>query len=51
MQRQMELLGDILQIHVPGVNGVKRILGARIPIIKYSHVYTGVEIDVSVTNL
>ncbi|XP_014275726.1 poly(A) RNA polymerase, mitochondrial [Halyomorpha halys] len=50
-QRQMELLGDLLQVYVPGVTGVKRILGARVPIIKYSHDYTGVDIDISLTNL
>ncbi|CAH1401680.1 unnamed protein product [Nezara viridula] len=50
-QRQMELLGDLLQIYVPGVIGVKRILGARVPIIKYSHEFTGVDVDISLTNM
>lgn len=42
VQRQMELLGDLLQVYIPGAVGVKRILGARVPIVKYSHEFTGV---------
>lgn len=37
MQRQMESIGDLLQLFLPGVCHVRRILQARVPIIKYHH--------------
>lgn len=47
----METISDILQLFLPGVSHVRRILQARIPIIRYHHEYLDVEIDLSMTNL
>lgn len=50
-QRYMESIGDMLQLFLPGVNNVRRILQARVPIIKYNHEYLDLEIDLSMSNL
>ncbi|BES97856.1 Cid1 family poly A polymerase [Nesidiocoris tenuis] len=50
-QRQMELLGDLLQVLMPGCSGVKRILQARVPIVKYSNDFTGLDCDLSMSNM
>uniref|UniRef100_A0A336N5X3 CSON007153 protein n=1 Tax=Culicoides sonorensis TaxID=179676 RepID=A0A336N5X3_CULSO len=50
-QRYMESVGDILQLFLPGVNNVRRILQARVPIIKYNHEYLDLEVDLSMSNL
>lgn len=50
-QRQMEILADILQLFLPGISNVRRILQARVPIIKYNHEYLDLEIDLSMSNL
>ncbi|KAL1464122.1 hypothetical protein WDU94_003797 [Cyamophila willieti] len=49
--RHLETVGDLLQLFLPGCSQVKRILGARVPIIKYNHDMTAVECDLSMTNL
>lgn len=50
-QRQMESVGDMLQLFLPGVNHVRRILQARVPIIKYNQEHLNLEIDLSMSNL
>lgn len=50
-QRHMEAIGDLLQLFLPGCSQVRRILQARVPILKYNHQYTGVECDLSMTNM
>lgn len=50
-QRQMESIGDMLQIFLPGASHVRRILQARVPIIKYHHEHLNLEIDLSMSNL
>lgn len=50
-QRQMESMGDILQLFLPGISNVRRILQARVPIIKYNHEYLDLEVDLSMSNL
>ncbi|KAL1132679.1 hypothetical protein AAG570_010631 [Ranatra chinensis] len=50
-QRQMELLGDLVQVFLPGCSMVKRILQARVPIVKYTQEITGVDCDLSLTNM
>lgn len=50
-QRQMESIGDMLQLFLPGVCHVRRILQARVPIIKYHHEHLNLEIDLSMSNL
>uniref|UniRef100_A0A1I8PNX8 Poly(A) RNA polymerase, mitochondrial n=1 Tax=Stomoxys calcitrans TaxID=35570 RepID=A0A1I8PNX8_STOCA len=50
-QRQMESIGDMLHLFLPGVCHVRRILQARVPIIKYHHEHLNLEIDLSMSNL
>ncbi|KAH8388025.1 hypothetical protein KR093_011211 [Drosophila rubida] len=50
-QRQMECIGDLLHLFLPGVCHVRRILQARVPIIKYHHEHLDLEVDLSMSNL
>lgn len=50
-QRQMECIGDMLHLFLPGVCHVRRILQARVPIIKYHHEHLELEVDLSMSNL
>lgn len=50
-QRQMECFGDLLHLFLPGVCHVRRILQARVPIIKYHHEHLDLEVDLSMSNL
>lgn len=50
-QRQMECIGDLMHLFLPGVGHVRRILQARIPIIKYHHEHLDLEIDLSMSNM
>lgn len=47
----MEVIGDIIQVFMPGCSQVRRILQARIPIIKFNHDYAGVECDLSMGSM
>ncbi|XP_049786385.1 poly(A) RNA polymerase, mitochondrial-like [Schistocerca cancellata] len=49
-QRLMETVGDMCQLFLPGVTGVKRILQARVPIVKFQQDLTGIECDLSASN-
>ncbi|XP_060863334.1 poly(A) RNA polymerase, mitochondrial-like [Metopolophium dirhodum] len=49
-QRNIEILGDLLQLFLPGCSRVKRISQARVPIVKYSQDFIGVECDLAVSN-
>lgn len=49
-QRNIEILGDLLQLFLPGCSRVKRISQARVPIVKYSQDFVGVECDLAVSN-
>nr|CAD7392082.1 unnamed protein product [Timema cristinae] len=51
VQRHMETIGDMCQMFLPGCTHIKRILQARVPIIKYKQDFTGVECDLSMTNM
>ncbi|XP_016976892.1 poly(A) RNA polymerase, mitochondrial [Drosophila rhopaloa] len=50
-QRHMECFGDMLHLFLPGVCHVRRILQARVPIIKYHHEHLDLEVDLSMSNL
>ncbi|XP_050503966.1 poly(A) RNA polymerase, mitochondrial-like [Diabrotica virgifera virgifera] len=50
-QRYMETLGDLIYLFLPGCGQVRRILQARVPIVKYHQQLTDVECDVSMTNM
>ncbi|KAJ8963327.1 hypothetical protein NQ318_018798 [Aromia moschata] len=50
-QRHMESMGDLIHFFLPGCTNVRRILQARIPIIKYHQQLTDVECDLSMSNM
>ncbi|XP_029175880.1 poly(A) RNA polymerase, mitochondrial isoform X2 [Nylanderia fulva] len=47
----MEILASTMQHFIPGVRNVRRILEARVPIIKFYYEYTNIECDLSTTNM
>lgn len=47
----MESISDLLQLFLPGVCHVRRILQARVPIIKYHHDHLDLEVDLAMSNL
>lgn len=49
-QRHIEILGDLLQLFLPGCSRVKRISQAKVPIVKYSQDFVGLECDLAVSN-
>ncbi|XP_044745441.1 poly(A) RNA polymerase, mitochondrial [Coccinella septempunctata] len=49
--RNLETIGDILHLFLPGCTRVRKILQARVPIIKYYHQFTDVECDLSMSNV
>lgn len=49
-QRHMEAISDILQLFLPGCSQVRRILQARVPIIKYYQQLADIECDLSMSN-
>ncbi|XP_067133552.1 poly(A) RNA polymerase, mitochondrial-like [Centruroides vittatus] len=50
LQRTLETFADLLQIFVPGVSHMVRILKARVPILKFQHEITGIWCDLSMSN-
>ncbi|GLV46383.1 mitochondrial poly(A) polymerase [Carabus blaptoides fortunei] len=50
-QRHMEAIGDLLHLFLPGCSQVRRILQARVPILKYNQQFTDIECDLSMTNM
>nr|XP_053646402.1 poly(A) RNA polymerase, mitochondrial-like [Cherax quadricarinatus] len=50
LQRRMELISGILDSFVPGCSQVRKILNARVPIIKYHQDLTDIECDLSMSN-
>ncbi|KAK7604033.1 hypothetical protein V9T40_004306 [Parthenolecanium corni] len=50
-QRHLETIADVVQYFLPGCTNTRRILRARVPIIRYKHDLTGIECDLSSTNL
>lgn len=51
IQRQMESIGNMMQLFLPGVCHVRKILQARVPILKYHHEHLNLEVDLSMNNL
>lgn len=49
-QKVMETISDLMQQFLPGIARIRRILKARVPIIKYNQTLTGLECDLSMTN-
>ncbi|XP_063985370.1 poly(A) RNA polymerase, mitochondrial-like [Diachasmimorpha longicaudata] len=50
-KKSMEVISNIMLSFIPGIRNVRRILHARVPIIKYDHALTGLECDLSMTNM
>ncbi|XP_071528060.1 poly(A) RNA polymerase, mitochondrial-like [Panulirus ornatus] len=50
LQRHMEVISGIIDNFVPGCSQVRKILNARVPIIKYRQDLTGVDCDLSMSN-
>lgn len=47
----MGVLASTMQYFIPGVENVRRILEARVPIIKFNFEYTNLECDLSTTSM
>ncbi|KAG8264853.1 hypothetical protein J6590_004886 [Homalodisca vitripennis] len=50
-QRHIDGLADLVQWFLPGCTDVRRILLARVPIVKYRQEFTDMECDLSLTNM
>ncbi|XP_042234355.1 poly(A) RNA polymerase, mitochondrial-like isoform X2 [Homarus americanus] len=50
LQRRMEIISDIIDNFVPGCSQVRKILNARVPIIKYRQNLTDVDCDLTMSN-
>lgn len=50
-QRNMEAVGDLINLFLPGCSQVRRILQAKVPIIKYHQHLTNIECDLSMSNM
>uniref|UniRef100_A0A1B0CAQ6 Putative polya rna polymerase isoform x2 n=1 Tax=Lutzomyia longipalpis TaxID=7200 RepID=A0A1B0CAQ6_LUTLO len=50
IQKCMEKIGDVVELFLPGISNVRRILRARVPIVKYKHEFLDLEVDLSMTN-
>jgi poly(A) RNA polymerase len=46
----MELLGDVMGFFIPGLSQVHKILGARVPIIRFVSEFTGLHCDLSMSS-
>lgn len=47
----LEAVGTVMKICVPGIIDIKKVLGARVPIIKFCNTYTNMQCDLSSTNM
>ncbi|XP_011503747.1 PREDICTED: poly(A) RNA polymerase, mitochondrial [Ceratosolen solmsi marchali] len=50
VQNVMEIIAGIMNICIPGIFNIRKILQARVPIIKFDHKLTEIECDLSMTN-
>ncbi|CAH0381406.1 unnamed protein product [Bemisia tabaci] len=50
VQRQMEVVADLIQLLLPGCSHVRKILQARVPIVKFNQDLTFIECDLSTDN-
>ncbi|XP_033186489.1 mitochondrial poly(A) polymerase isoform X2 [Bombus vancouverensis nearcticus] len=47
----LEAVGTVMKICIPGISDIRKILEARVPIIKFCNLYTNMKCDLSSTNL
>ncbi|KAG8179784.1 hypothetical protein JTE90_002823 [Oedothorax gibbosus] len=50
-KRSLNILGDFFRTFLPGFSSVKKILHARVPIVKVTHRLLEIECDISVNNM
>ena len=51
MKKLMSIMADTMNVFIPGICNVRKILEARVPIIKFDHLLTGIECDLAMTNM
>ncbi|XP_057321630.1 poly(A) RNA polymerase, mitochondrial-like [Microplitis mediator] len=49
--RLLEPISGLMRNYLPGIRNIEKILHARVPIVKYHHLYTNIECDLSVSNM
>lgn len=49
-QKVMEIMGDVIQLFIPGCVHLQRILQARVPILRFGSDFTDLQCDLSMTN-
>lgn len=47
----LEAVGTVMKMCIPGISDIRKILEARVPIIKFHNLYTNMKCDLSSTNL
>ncbi|XP_050489266.1 poly(A) RNA polymerase, mitochondrial isoform X2 [Bombus huntii] len=47
----LEAVGTVMKMCIPGISNIRKILEARVPIIKFCNLYTNMKCDLSSTNL
>lgn len=47
----LEAVGTVMKMCIPGISDIRKILEARVPIIKFYNLYTNMKCDLSSTNL
>ncbi|XP_058810123.1 poly(A) RNA polymerase, mitochondrial [Phymastichus coffea] len=47
----IEIIADTIKVFLPGISNMRKVLEARVPIIKFHHTLTGIECDLSMTNM
>ncbi|KAI5638202.1 cid1 family poly A polymerase domain-containing protein [Phthorimaea operculella] len=45
------VVGELVELRVPGATRVQRILHARVPIVKYAHHFSGLDVDLCYSNM
>ncbi|KAJ8679579.1 hypothetical protein QAD02_015366 [Eretmocerus hayati] len=46
----LEVIADTMNFFLPGISNINKILGARVPIVKFHHSLTGVDCDLAITH-
>jgi poly(A) RNA polymerase, mitochondrial len=51
IQQNLVVVGDIMHLFLPGISNVRRILQARVPILKFNHECLNLDVDLSMNSL
>ncbi|XP_008559711.2 poly(A) RNA polymerase, mitochondrial [Microplitis demolitor] len=49
--RLLEPISGLMRNFLPGIQKIENVLHARVPIVKYHHLYTNIECDLSISNM